>query len=314
MNNPKVSICIPTYNQPDFLKIVLDSIVIQKFNDYEVIISDDSTNDDSERLVKTYANKIQNINYFRNTPSKKSPASWNEAIRNAKGEYIKVMHSDDWFSGPDALQIFVEALDNNPKSNFAFSASNVCDTKQKTKYIHEVSKKELLKLKKSPTYLFGRNIIGAPSATIYRKLVTNKYYDEKTKWVVDLDQYISILQENNNLEYIPKPLVCTTDGASHQSNNSSVGIVEVELFEWLYLYAKFRKTYPKIKYRAFILLYIMFILSKCNVSDLSQVKNLNIEKEERDLVKTLLRFKALFMVFKVRNLIFKMINRQYEKK
>lgn len=303
----KVSICIPTYNQPDFLKIVLDSVVIQNFKDYEVVISDDSTNDESEKLVAEYKNKIQNLNYFRNVPSRKSPGSWNEAIKNANGEYIKVMHSDDWFADADALESFVKMLENDNKCDFAFSSAYVCDINQKVKFVHKVSDRKLAKLKASPTYLFGRNIVGAPSATIYRSSVINKYYDEKMKWVVDLDQYIRILQENNNFAYSPKPLVCTTDGASHQSSHSSVGLVEVELFEWLSLYQKFRKTYDKIKYRTFILIYIMFILEKCRVTNISQVENIGLETEEKYLIKRLLRFRPLFIIFKTRRYIFKKI-------
>ena len=133
--SPKVSICMPTYNQPDFLKVVLDSIVMQDFKDYEVIISDDSTNDESGKLIEKYKAKIPNLTYFRNIPSKKSPMSWNEAIKHAEGEYIKVQHSDDWFSDSTALRKFVSMLDSHPESDFAFSGAFVCDKNQKIKII-----------------------------------------------------------------------------------------------------------------------------------------------------------------------------------
>lgn len=300
MSNPKVSICIPTYNQPDFLKLVLDSIVIQDFNDYEVIISDDSTNRESGALVETFKSSIPNLKYVKNEPSKKSPGSWNEAIRHAKGQLIKVMHSDDWFSDSKALGKFVQIMDSNPDCDFAFSAANVCDTAQKIKFIHVASPRELEELKKSPSFLFGRNIVGAPSATIYRSSIHHKYFDPKTKWVVDLDQYIDILEDNPNFAYSKEPLVCTTDGATHQSIHGSVGKKEVELFEWLYLYSKIRVDEPKMPHWVYMNLYIIFVLERCRVSNMDQIKDIPMEPEERNLVSKLLKFRFLFFIFKIR--------------
>jgi glycosyltransferase involved in cell wall biosynthesis len=304
MYSCKASICIPTYNQPDFLKLVLDSIVIQSFKDYEVIISDDSTNNESQALVESYRLKIPNLTYIKNEPSKKSPGSWNEAIRHAKGEYIKVMHSDDWFNGQDSLHEFVDMLDTHPESDFAFSGAAVCGPDHQTKFIHAATSREIEHLKKSPSFLFGRNIVGAPSATIYRTLVTYKYYDEKMKWVVDLDQYIGILNKNQQFAYTQKPLVCTTDGAGHQSIHGSVGLKQIELFEWLRLYSKLREQYgEKLKYKPYMWIYLLFILERCGVTRTKDLEDIEMKAEEKDLVTILLRFTPLFFVFKIRRFI-----------
>ena len=296
---------MPTYNQPDYLRYVLDSIVSQDFKDYEVIISDDSTDDESGKLVEQYRSKIPHLTYFRNIPSKKSPMSWNEAIKHAEGEYIKVQHSDDWFSFPSALGKFVAMLDEHPGSDFAFSAARVCGPDKKIKFVHSCTNGQLQSLKKSPSYLFGRNIVGAPSATIYRSSITHKYYDEKMKWVVDLDQYISILQDNPNFVYCDRPLVSTTDGATHQSIHESVGRVDVEVYEWMLLYAKLRKKYENIPYRFYILLYIMYVLYHCRVSSMDQIQNLNLESEEKNLIGRLLKFRFIFIAFAIRKYIVK---------
>ena len=309
MNYPKVSICIPTYNQPDYLKVVLDSITIQDFKDYEVIISDDSTNSESTELVEKYKTKIPNLLYERNIPSKKSPKSWNEAIKHAKGDYIKVLHSDDWFPDSSSLYKFVKMLDSNPQSDFAFSAAYVCGPEKKVKSVYAASPSKLKKLKRSATYLFGRNIIGAPSATIYRASVTHKYYEEKMKWVVDVDQYISLLGDNDNIQYSAEPLICITSGSPHQSIHESVGLAKIELFEWLYLYTKIRKRNKRIKYRFFIWLYIMFVLKRCHISSLSQIEDLEIEPEEQKLVGNLLKFKFMFFIFKIRSNLLLFTNR-----
>ncbi|MDQ3245117.1 MAG: glycosyltransferase family 2 protein, partial [bacterium] len=260
MSNPKVSICMPAYNQPEFLRLVLESIVGQDFKDFELIISDDSTNDESTKVVDAYRSRIQSLIYFKNTPSKGSPQSWNEAITHGKGSYIKVMHNDDWFSSPSSLTKFVKMLDEHPESDFAFCATYICGPDQKILKTQTASSQELEKLKDSATYLFGRNIIGAPSVTMFRNTVKNKYYDPQMKWVVDVDQYVAILEENPHFQYCTEPLVSTTDGALHQSSHSSVGLKNVELYEWLRLYSKSRKRHKNIKYRYFMWLYILFVL------------------------------------------------------
>ena len=294
----KVSICLPTYNQPDYLRLALDSIIAQDFKDYEVIITDDSTNDDSVKLAEEYKLKIPNLTYYKNQPKKGSPGNWNEAISKAKGEYVKVLHSDDWFTKPDSLGKFVKLLDENPKSDFGFSATNVCGPDQKFKYLHAPSAGKLKSLRKDPSYLFGKNIVGAPSATIYRKGIKNELYDPKLKWAVDVDQYMSILEDNPDFAYSQEPLISTTDGAAHQSIHESVGFMSVELYEWLLVYGKlmdrgrFRLRHP---------IYIMFLLSRYKVKSLKDVESLHLEPRLLKLVGKLLKFRMFFFAFRLRN-------------
>ena len=82
---PKVSICIPTYKQVDYLRKTLDSVLLQDFHDYELIISDDSSDDSVENLLREFDFKGK-LNYFRNSVALGSPANWNYSIKQAKGE------------------------------------------------------------------------------------------------------------------------------------------------------------------------------------------------------------------------------------
>ena len=84
--NPKVSICIPTYQQTDKLLTLFRTIEQQSFRDFEVIVSDDSIDNEVEDLCKSDFNF--NIQYHRNTPSKGSPENWNASISLAHGEWI----------------------------------------------------------------------------------------------------------------------------------------------------------------------------------------------------------------------------------
>ena len=111
--NVKVSICIPAYNEPQLLHRSLRSICDQTYRSFEVVISDDSPDSTVETVVKQYNHALA-IRYYRNLVRKGTPENWNEAIRHAEGEYIKILHHDDWFSQPNSLRKYVELLDVNP--------------------------------------------------------------------------------------------------------------------------------------------------------------------------------------------------------
>ena len=96
----KVSICIPTYNNVDEVERLLRSIFVQTYTDFEVHISDDSTNREIEELVKR---KYAQVDYRHNEKPYGHIFNWNEAIRMSRGEYIKIMFSDDWFTTEDSL-------------------------------------------------------------------------------------------------------------------------------------------------------------------------------------------------------------------
>ena len=99
--NSKVSICIPSYKCANLLKKCLDSISIQTFTDYEIVISDDTSDDEIRELVYSYSNLP--ILYTKNIKPLGSPKNWNKAIKSATGEYIKIMHRDDWFTCSQSL-------------------------------------------------------------------------------------------------------------------------------------------------------------------------------------------------------------------
>lgn len=236
MKSPRVSICIPSYCQIDFLRETLRSVKAQNFQDYELIIFDDTPDDSVAQLVASF-DFDDRLYYQHNSVALGSPANWNAAVRHAKGDYIKLLHHDDKFSHPDALETFVRLLDENPKADFAFSASSAQNATLSKNYIHCASETQVANIIEVPERLFLSNIIGAPSATIYRNGLPVEY-DGRLQWLVDIDFYIRLLSGNSQLSYTPEVLIDTTTDAAHQITAKCKNNAAVEMFEYLYLYEK----------------------------------------------------------------------------
>jgi glycosyltransferase involved in cell wall biosynthesis len=203
-NNVFISICIPVYKRTEFLKRLLDSINIQTYKNFEVIVTDDSP-DENVRLFCAQYKSSFGIRYIKNSNSLGTPENWNEAMRHAKGGWIKLMHDDDWFASESALSEFVHAITNNTSAEFLFSAySNYYFDHSNYKAFH-ITKWWMKKLLQNPAVLFSRNVIGAPSVVMHKKSI-DLYYDRNIKWLVDIDFYIRVLSKTRPF-YINKELV-----------------------------------------------------------------------------------------------------------
>jgi glycosyltransferase involved in cell wall biosynthesis len=236
MQEKLVSICIPTYVQTHFLKKCLDSVFRQTYTNYEVIISDDTPDNSLKKFLDAnYPDK--KINYYHHALSLGSPANWNFAISKAQGEYIKILHHDDYFTSENSLDKFVSTLQNNAQCDFCFSLSHVQNQVSESLSTTSVSSEMIKLIKKNPTQLISGNVMGSPSATMHRKMPI--VYDEKLKWLVDVDFYITCLFRNTNFCFINEPLITTTNEAQHQITNTCLNNPQVELFEYCYLVDKY---------------------------------------------------------------------------
>lgn len=200
---PFISICVPAYQRAIYLDRLLQSIVSQQYRDFEVIITDDSPDNSVRQLCEKYSG-ILPITYHKNTVALGTPANWNKSISLATGRWIKLMHDDDWFSGADSLQQFAACAQQH-KEDFIFSAFINKFENSGKEILSLAGSFRLRQLKKQPASILSKNIIGHPSTTLHRN--DGLYsYDEKLKWLVDVEMYMRRAQANK-VNYIPEPLV-----------------------------------------------------------------------------------------------------------
>jgi len=104
-----ISVVIPAYNAGGFIKRTIDSVLAQTYRDYEVIVVDDGSTDNTAEAVRSYAGKVRYI-YQENAGD--GPAR-NTGIRAAKGDWIAFLdHDDEWL--PQKLELQMKLLDRNP--------------------------------------------------------------------------------------------------------------------------------------------------------------------------------------------------------
>ncbi len=202
---PLISICIPAYKHIDYLERLLNSISTQTFKDFEVVITDDSPDDGVEILLKKISPNFT-VYYYKNKIALGTPENWNEAIRKANGDWIKIMHNDDWFATDHALQVFYDATQQNLTADFFFSAFQNVNVDSGKKEVVRLSFTDKLFLKSNVYNLLKKVYIGNPSCTMVRKNL-NIWYDKRYKFIVDFEYYIRVIRQTKIPVYIDKVLL-----------------------------------------------------------------------------------------------------------
>jgi len=114
--NELVSVLIVTYNRPILLKDSLDSVIHQTYDNIEIIIVDDSTNTESEKLCQGHGNKIR---YFHRQKKGGIPSTYNFGIKQMHGDWLKLL-SDDNILTPNCIETLIENV-NDPKNCILYS-------------------------------------------------------------------------------------------------------------------------------------------------------------------------------------------------
>lgn len=177
---------------------------MQTFRDFEVIVTDDSPDLAVKTMCEQYEIRLP-LSYFRNDRQLGTPENWNEAVRRATGQWIKIMHDDDWLADETSLACFAEAISNEPGTSFIFSAYRdifLDENRQREMFVNSFRYRAF---QKNRATLFSRNIVGPPSVVMYKKDPAI-VFDGRVKWVVDIDFYIRYL-EGRKPAYIDRVLV-----------------------------------------------------------------------------------------------------------
>ncbi len=211
---PQISIITLTKNRVDFISKAIDSVLAQSFSDWELIIIDNGSIDNTKQIVENFANKDVRIKYTNST-AEGIPRNRNLGLSLAKGKYIAVLDSDDEWTDKDKLQKQFNYLENNP--DYVFIGSNIKIVDEKGNFIKNTSfKTENADIRKK--ILISNQI---PHSTVmYIKNLSDKIggYNNKLSCVEDLDLFLRLgnLGKIKNLEEITTSYTKHSGGISYK--------------------------------------------------------------------------------------------------
>ncbi len=123
---PRVSIGVPVYNGDRYLAATLDSLLAQTYTDFELIICDNASTDDTGHISRRYAERDPRIRYVRNKQNIGASGNYRRALELASGEYFRWANSDDLFA-PEGLARCVEVLDQQPSVVLVYPKTRLID-------------------------------------------------------------------------------------------------------------------------------------------------------------------------------------------
>ncbi|MEQ9620237.1 MAG: glycosyltransferase [Deltaproteobacteria bacterium] len=242
---PKVSVIIPTYNRAEYLKQAIASALGQTFEDFELLIVDDCSSDNTSRIIENCTDT--RIRYIRNNENKGISAVRNIGINNSRGEYIAFLDDDDeWFS--DKLEKQVSMLEpSSPKLGAIYTgvvsvnmANNKVVKLRIPQYRGNILKKMLL-----------QNFIPTPSIVL-KKACFEKVglFDERVPYGEDHDMWIRVA-EKFEFDYVEDLLVKHRVHENSISSNISAVIMGLErlIAKHQRLFVNYKRAYSNNQFK-----------------------------------------------------------------
>lgn len=193
---PKVSIVLPCYNGEEYLRESIDSVMKQTYQDWELIVVDDCSEDRTLAIAREYEKSDSRIKVIHNEVNLKLPCSLNVGFSNATGDYLS-WTSDDNIYYPDAIQKMVEALEQNKKRYCVRADMDIINaTGEVVDRFPEFDNVKMIRL----------NCFGA--CFLYRRCVLEEIggYDTDSFGVEDYDYWLRIMARFGDFLSINEPL------------------------------------------------------------------------------------------------------------
>ena len=242
---PLVSILIPTYNRPEYLKEALESVLQQTYRNIEIVICDDSTNDQTEVMMQPFLKTYQTIRYFRN-PKKLGGSTGLEnghkCFDLSSGEFINFLMDDDRFSS-EKISRMVNYFLQFKNITLVTSFRQLINEKghflnpiRATKKMFELD--TIIEGRELGKYVISNmlNVIGEPTTVLFRKNDIKEnfgnYLGRQYRPLSDVSTWLSLLRDGRAV-YIAEPL---SFFRLHRGQNANDQInVIIGAIEWFYL-------------------------------------------------------------------------------
>lgn len=237
MKTPKVSVLIPSYNYAHYLPEAIESVLAQTYSDFELIIVDNCSTDNTEEIVNNYIEQDNRIKFICNDENIGMYRNYNQALLLASGEYIKFLNADDKFE-PTLLEKFVSILESDPTISLVTSYRQYFGSKNDILIPPFQGKVEAVTAILSS--LKNGNWIGEPTTVMFRRCNLNLgLFDISLLMFADQDMWLRQLRVGNLYvidEILSSFRIHTTQGTCELNSNE-----EKQRFNLLQ-YAEYRRN------------------------------------------------------------------------
>jgi glycosyltransferase involved in cell wall biosynthesis len=249
---PTVSICLPVYNGANYLAQAIESALAQTFEDFEILIANDCSTDQTPEIIEKYQKRDSRIKSWTNPKNLKLFGNYNACIERSESKYVKLFAHDDLFH-PQTLERMVSVLEEYPHVNLVSTAR--CwidengdriepDSEIAAKTMKPYQEDRFLKASEaiSETLKEVINWLGEPSSQMFRKSGADGGYDTSFKQVGDLEYSYRLLQKGDYY-YIADELCFFR---SHAASWSTARALDITAYlDWFLLGAKYSKYLPQ---------------------------------------------------------------------
>jgi len=215
---PTVSVIVPNYNHARFLRQRIESVLGQTYQDFEVILLDDCSTDESQSIIGECAGDPRIRIEFNEKNSGSSFKQWNKGVRLASGKYVWIAESDD-YADARLLERLVGRLDAEPTAVLAYCRSWRVSGKGETAGFADYYHSDLHPsrwaadfcadgLEECGKYLVHRNTISNASSVVFRKAVYERIggADEGLRLCGDWKLWASMALTGGTISYVGEPL------------------------------------------------------------------------------------------------------------
>lgn len=197
---PKITAVMAAYNAENYIKESVESILNQKFRDFEFIIINDASTDRTLKILEKYSKKDSRIKLIKNGKNLGQTASRNKALKLAKGKYIAIMDADD-ISLPERFEKQYNYLEKHKEIFLLGTGVNRVD--ESGQYIR--TPKVFTTSEKLKNALIKNNCLYHP--TIMFRNEGKHFYRDKFRYSEDYDFYLLLLSQNKKLSNLKETLL-----------------------------------------------------------------------------------------------------------
>ena len=216
-----VSICLLTYNRCGILPRTLDSLLGQSHANFELIINDDNSRDQTESICREYERRDQRVRYFKNQENIGYANNQNAAVQRSNSDFIAIVHDGDIYR-KDLIEKWTRALVSYPSAAFVFNALEVLDRAGRVVHVYMHS---------YPSLVEGRSLalemMHNPDSPIFGIVMVRKscvetvgQFDIRLPTLADVDMWLRLLIRYD-AAYINEPLLQV--GAREAEHHNRVG-------------------------------------------------------------------------------------------